>query len=102
MEGGPWWCSAQANAGSACGDSQQQSPSLWLEDHFNCMIIFINLYLLGGEDNNRDYAADILEFSDSLGEEKWTRVGVMSKKRCWHGVSVVDFVNFKDHCKLVN
>ena len=63
------------------------------------MTIIINLYLLGGKDNNRDYAADILEYSDSEGEEKWTRVGEMSKNRNWHAVSVVDFVNFNDHCQ---
>ena len=59
--------------------------------------IIINLYLSGGSGNFRD--ADILEFSDSLGEEKWTRVGEMSKTRSQHGVSVVDFGNFKDHCQ---
>ena len=62
------------------------------------MTIIINLYLLGGRDKDRKDYADILEYSDSEGEEKWTRVGEMSKNRNWHAVSVVDFVNFKDHC----
>ena len=62
------------------------------------MIIIINLYLSGGEDKREGYA-DILEFSDSEGEENWIRVGEMSKARSVHGVSVVDFVNFNDHCQ---
>ena len=62
------------------------------------MIITINLYLLGGRDKDRKNHADILEYSDSE-EEKWTRVGEMYKARRYHAVSVVDFVNFKDHCE---
>ena len=35
VEGGPCWCSAQANAWSSYGYSQQQSSSLWWVDHYN-------------------------------------------------------------------
>ena len=63
------------------------------------MTIITDLYLLSGGEDERIYYADILDFSDSEGEEKWTRVGEMSKARGDHGVSVVDFVDFKDHCQ---
>ena len=43
--------------------------------------------------------ADILQFSDSEGEEKWTKVGEMSLSRLGHGVSVVDMNNFKKYCQ---
>ena len=62
------------------------------------MTIITSCIYLGGGGYRTDYA-DILEYSDSEGEEKWTRVGIMSAKRIAHGVSVVDFVNFKDHCQ---
>ena len=54
----------------------------------------------GGRDKKDHYYADILEYSDSKGEEKWTKVGEMSKASGFQGVSVVDFVNFKNHCQL--
>ena len=47
------------------------------------------------DDDRKDYA-DIYEYSDTEGEEKWTKVGEMSKARSYHAISVVDFVNFKD------
>ena len=54
------------------------------------------LYSQGGRDEDGITHADIYEFSGS--EEKWTRVGEMTDVRMYHAVSVVDFVNFKDHC----
>ena len=66
----------------------------------NWVIIIIKFYLKGGLDKDKktDYA-DILEYSDSEGEEKWTRVGKMTQARWYHAVSVIDFVNFKEHCQ---
>ena len=61
------------------------------------MTIVINLYLSGGADNDYKYNADILEYSDS--EEKWTRLGELSKFKGFNVVSIVDFVHFKDHCQ---
>ena len=52
---------------------------------------------VGGRDI-RSYYADILEYSDSEGEERWSQVGEMSKGRAWHAVSIIDFDKFKDHC----
>ena len=64
------------------------------------MTIIISFYLKGGKDKDVwTYYADILEYSDSEAEEKWTRVGEMSKARYFHAVSVVDFVDFKYHCQ---
>ena len=63
------------------------------------MTIIIRLYLQGGMDEDRKDYADIYEYSDTEGEEKWTKVGEMSKARSYHAISVVDFVNFKDHCQ---
>ena len=60
----------------------------------------VNFFLLGGKNKDFKNYAEILEYSDSEGgEEKWTRVGEMSKARSYHAVSVVDFVSFKDHCQ---
>ena len=63
------------------------------------MTIIIRLYLQGGMDEDRKDYADIYEYSDTEGEEKWTKVGEMSKARSYHVISVVDFLNFKDHCQ---
>ena len=54
----------------------------------------------GGQDYAQYTHAEILEYSVSEGEEKWTRVGEMSKKRARHAVSIIDFDNFKDYCLL--
>ena len=43
--------------------------------------------------------ADILQFSDSEGEEEWTQVGEMSEPRGGHAVSVVNMKNFKKYCQ---
>ena len=60
--------------------------------------IITNLYFLGGEDGFK--YADILEYSDSEGEEnKWTKVGEMSQANSYAGVSVVSFDEYKDHCQ---
>ena len=53
---------------------------------------------VGGEDN-MNYYADILEYSDSEVEEKWTKIGEMSKKRAYHAVSIIDFEKFKGYCQ---
>ena len=45
--------------------------------------------------------ADILQFSDSEGEEKWIKVGDMSQPRGGHAVSVVDMKNFKNFCQYI-
>ena len=57
------------------------------------------LNLKGGMDEDWTRYADILQFSDSEGEEKWTRVGEMSQSRFDHEVSVVDMNNFKKFCQ---
>ena len=41
--------------------------------------------------------ADILEYSEV--EEGWTRIGQMSTSKSSHAVSIVDYDNFKDHCR---
>ena len=51
---------------------------------------------VGGADSWNNYA-DILKYSDSEGEEKWTKVEEMSKKRSKHAVSIIDFDKFKNH-----
>ena len=64
------------------------------------MTIIINLYLLGGEDRRDKFYADILEYSDSEGEEKkWTKIGEMSQARADTSVSVVSFDEYKNHCQ---
>ena len=44
-------------------------------------------------------SAEILEYSDSKGEEKWTSVGEMSYFRSYHAVSIIDFDKFKGYCQ---
>ena len=41
--------------------------------------------------------ADILEYSEV--EEGWTRIAQMSTSKSSHAVSIVDYDNFKDHCR---
>ena len=41
--------------------------------------------------------ADILEYLAVEG--RWTRVGDLSQARVGHGVAVVDFDQFKPHCR---
>ena len=41
--------------------------------------------------------ADILEYSEV--EEGWTRIGQLSTSKSSHAVSIVDYDNFKDHCR---
>ena len=53
---------------------------------------------LGGRDKDWKSYADILEYSDSEGEEKWSKIGEMAKKRFYHAVSIIDFDKFKDYC----
>ena len=86
---------------AACGDSQQQSPSLWWEAHFELLTLLslIACTFEGGQDADENTHAEILEYSDSEGEEKLTSVGEMSKKRARHAVSIIDFDNFKDYCQ---
>ena len=69
---------------------------------FGGNIIFICCSLIacfyeGGEDSDWNTYARILEYSE--GEEKWTRVGEMSKKRKAHSISIIDFDNFKSYCQ---
>ena len=60
----------------------------------------IILYLLGGSFYfGFKSHGDILEYSKSEGEEKWTKVGEMSQARVNAGVSVVSFEDFKNHCQ---
>ena len=54
---------------------------------------------LGGRDKDWNKYAEILEYSDLKGEEKWTNIGEMSKTRFAHAVSIIDFDKFKDHCQ---
>ena len=98
MEGGPWWCSAQTDVRNACVDAKQQSPSRWWENHFNWILIIILSHLSGGQNDEGAYA-DILEFSDSEEEEKWTKVGEMSRSWDDAGVSVVSFDKYKKYCQ---
>ena len=59
--------------------------------------MYVYVYL-GGRDSG-NYYADILEYSDSDGEERWSNVGEMSKVRYYHAVSIIDFDKFKDYCQ---
>ena len=43
--------------------------------------------------------SDILQFSDSEGEEKWTKIGEMSPSRAEQAVSIVDMNKFKKYCQ---
>ena len=59
-------------------------------------------YLLGGGDDGDEgirLYADILEYSDKEGEEKWTGVGEMSVPRLGAAVSVVSYDDYKNHCQ---
>lgn len=66
----------------------------WLEINFWC------LCLLGGIDFNDNEYADILEYTEQEGEDaKWINVGEMPTTRGYQAVSIVDFENFKNHCR---
>ena len=53
---------------------------------------------LGGQEREGTKYPDIMQFSDSDGDEKWTKVGEMYNSRISHAVSVVDFKNFEKYC----
>ena len=61
----------------------------------------IPIFIGGEEIAQGEYKerADILQFSDSEEEDKWTKVGEMSKPRNNHAVSIVDMNDFKNHCQ---
>ena len=61
-----------------------------------CCSLIARTYV-GGRDKNMNDYAEILEYSELEGEERWIIVGKM-KKRAIHGVSIIDFDNFKDYC----
>ena len=50
----------------------------------------------GSSQNMRTDYSDILEYSEV--EEKWKRVGEMSKHRSSGAVSVVNFDEYKEYC----
>lgn len=60
-----------------------------------------SLVFKGGLDIELNQYVDILQFSDSEGEENWARVGAMSRPRGGHAhaVSIINFDNFKDFCR---
>ena len=60
----------------------------------NCSYTYV-----GGADKYVNDYADILEYSDSKGKEKWTQIGKMSKILSFHSVSIIDFYKFKDYCQ---
>ena len=64
-----------------------------------CFLSLIACTYVGGEDDLLEHVdnehAEILEYS----EGKWTSVGEMSIERSHHGVSIIDFDKFKDHCR---
>ena len=55
----------------------------------------------GGLDIELNEYVDILQFSDSEGEENWARVGAMARSKGghFHAVSIINFENFKDFCR---
>ena len=55
---------------------------------------------LGGRGKDGTKYPDIMQFSDSKGDEKWIRAGDMYRSRYVHAVSVVDFTNFEKYCGL--
>ena len=57
------------------------------------------IYFKGGSDNDHIDYADIMEYSDSEVEEKWTKVGEMSQSRAASGVSIVNFDEYKTYCQ---
>ena len=59
------------------------------------------MYLLGGKDQNEYVYADIIEFSHIEGK-KWTKVGEMTRSRFDHGISIVDFQEYKGYCHKKN
>ena len=63
------------------------------------MTLFLHLTLAnvtGGEDDDRDYRADILEFRDDDG---WRKVGAMKRRRDSPVTSVVNYDQMKDKCR---
>lgn len=54
----------------------------------------ISFTYLGGQETY----ADILQFSDSKGDEKWIKVGEMSRSRYGQAASLVNFTNYEQHC----
>jgi len=55
--------------------------------------------LFGGTDIDYKSYADILQFSNSKGEEKWSRVGEMSQSRVYHAVSIVNSNDYTESCQ---
>ena len=68
---------------------------------FKALLTMIPIFIGGEEIAQGEYKerADILQFSDSEEEDKWTKVGEMSKPRANHAVSIVDMNDFKYHCQ---
>ena len=42
------------------------------------------------------YYDDVLEYD--YDEQVWTKIGVISQKKCDHAVSVINFNSIKDYC----
>ena len=62
--------------------------------------VLVSKYLKGGQERGTISTRYVLEYSDTEGDEKkWTKVGEMSEPRRHHGVSIVDYDNFKIFCQ---